>query len=218
MFLGHYAVAMAAKRLAPGTSLGTLFAAGVLLDLIWPVLVIAGIERLAIQPGITRFTPLDFQHYPYSHSLLMSGLWALLFAAGYWFYKRSTAAAMVIAALVISHWLLDAAMHRPDLPLGLSETVRVGLGLWNSVSATLLLELALFATGIVLYVRTTVARDRFGAIGLMVLITFLLLIYAGAAFGPPPPSTDAVAWSGMAQWLMVGFGAWLDRHRTQRSA
>lgn len=216
MFLGHYAVAMAAKRLAPNTSLGTLFAAGLFLDLLWPVLVIAGIERVTVQPGITRFTPLDFQHYPYSHSLLMSVLWALLFAGGYWLYKRSTSAALVVGALVISHWLLDAVMHRPDLPLDFSAEIRIGLGLWNSVAITLILELALFAIGIALYVHATAARDRSGTVGLMMFIIFLLLIYAGAAFGPPPPGAQAVAFSGMAQWLMVALGAWLDRHRAVR--
>lgn len=218
MFLGHYAVAFAAKRLAPGTSLGTLFAAGVLLDLIWPVLVIAGTERVLIEPGITTFTPLNFEHYPYSHSLLMSTVWALLFAGGYYLYKRSTPAALVVGALVISHWLLDAVVHRPDLPLIVNGTTLVGFGLWNSVLATLIVELVLFAICIALYIQVTIARNRIGSAGLAAFILFLLIIYAAAAFGPPPPNADTVAWSGMAQWLIVALAAWIDRHRATATA
>ncbi len=213
MFLGHYAVALAAKRLTPATSLGTLFAAGACLDLIWPVLVIMNVERVVIEPGITAFTPLNFEHYPYSHSLLMSALWGLLFAAGYYLYKRSTKAAMVVGALVISHWLLDAVVHRPDLPITLQETTLVGLGLWNSVTATLVVELVLFAICIALYMQVTRADDRIGGMGLVAFIIFLLMIYAGAAFGPPPPGARAVAWSGLGQWLIVALAAWIDRHR-----
>ncbi len=213
MFLGHYAVALAAKPLAPTTSLGTLFAAGACLDLIWPVLVILGIERVVIEPGITAFTPLDFQHYPYSHSLLMSAVWALLFAGAYYLYKRSTTAAMVVGVLVISHWLLDAATHRPDLPLTFNEDTLIGFGLWNSVSATLIVELALFAICTAIYIHATITSDRIGSIGLAAFILFLLIIYAGAAFGPPPPNAAAVAWSDMGQWLVIALAAWIDRHR-----
>src|SRR4029077_9784008 len=88
MVIGHYAVAMAAKRVAPRTSLGTLVAAAILLDLIWPLLVLLGIEIVTITPGVTAVTPLTFVSYPYSHSLLMSIVWGLLFAGGYFVARR----------------------------------------------------------------------------------------------------------------------------------
>lgn len=213
MFLGHYAAAMAAKRLAPSTSLGTLFAAAACLDLIWPMLVIAGLERVAIEPGITAFTPLNFEHYPYSHSLLMSVVWALLFAGDYYLNKRTSKAAIVVGMLVISHWGLDAVVHRPDLPLAFNEGRLIGFGLWNSVTATLIVELALFVICVAIYVRATSAGDRIGSVGLLAFIVFLLVVYAGAAFGPLPPSAQAVAWSGLSQWLIVALAAWIDRHR-----
>jgi len=214
MFLGHYAVAFGAKRVIPMTSLGTLFAAAAMLDLIWPVLVIAGIERVAIAPGDTAFTPLHFEHYPYSHSLIMSLLWALLFGGGYFLYKRSLRGALTIGALVLSHWILDAVSHRPDMPVTVSDNMLVGLGLWNSVTATLILELAMFTVGLLIYLRTTRGQDYSGKLGLLGFVLFLLAIYAGAIFGPPPPSANAVAWSGMGQWLVILFAAWVDRHRT----
>lgn len=213
MFLGHYAVAFGAKRAAPTTSLGTLFAAAAFLDLIWPVLVIAGIERVSIAPGNTAFTPLNFEHYPYSHSLLMALLWSVLFGSGYFTFKHSPRGALVAGVLVLSHWILDAVSHRPDLPLTLNEHTLIGLGLWNSVVATLVVELSMFAIGSGVYLRATRAQDRIGSIGLVGFVLFLLVIYAGAVFGPPPPSVNAVAWSDMGQWLVILFAAWVDRHR-----
>lgn len=213
MFLGHYAVAIGAKRAAPRTSLGTLLAAAAFLDLVWPVLVLLGLERVAVAPGATAFTPLDFEHYPISHSLLMSVVWGAAFGGAYFLLRRERVGAAVLAALVISHWLLDAVVHRPDLPLTLGGDARIGLGLWNSISATLAVELAMFATGLWLYLGTTRARDRIGGLGFAAFVLFVLAIYAGAAFGPPPPSAAVVAWSDMGQWLVVLLAAWIDRHR-----
>ena len=213
MFLGHYAVALGAKRAAPATSLGTLFAAAAFLDLVWPVLVIVGVERVVIAPSSTAFTPLDFVRYPISHSLLMSIVWALVFGGAYFLLTRTMRSAVVLGALVISHWLLDAIVHRPDLPLLPGGGARVGFGLWNSIPGTLAVELTLFAAGLAFYVRATRPLDRIGIWGLFVFAAFLLAIYAEAAFGPPPPSANAVAWSDMGQWLVILWAAWVDRHR-----
>ena len=218
MFLGHYAVAIGAKKVAPRTSLGTLIAAAAFLDLVWPVLVLIGVERVAVAPGATAFTPLDFEHYPISHSLLMSVVWGAAFGAAYYLVRRDRRGAAVLAALVVSHWLLDAVVHRPDLPLTLGGDARIGLGLWNSIPGTLAVELAMFAAAVWLYVGATRARDRIGSIGLTAFLLFVLAIYAGAAFGPPPPSATAIAWSDMGQWLVVLFAAWIDRHRSMRGA
>src|SRR5215831_1946431 len=136
MILGHYAVGMMAKRWAPRTSLGTLFAAAALLDLIWPVLVLAGIEVVAITPGATEINPLTFIYYPWSHSLVMSIAWGILFGTGYFLIRRYLAGAIVIALLVVSHWLLDLIVHVPDLPLIPGSSPRFGLGLWNSLPAS----------------------------------------------------------------------------------
>ena len=212
MFLGHYAVAIGAKRAAPRTSLGTLIAAAAFLDLVWPVLVLAGVERVVVAPGATAFTPLDFEYYPVSHSLVMSVVWGAAFGVAYFLVRRDLRAAAVLGLLVVSHWFLDAVVHRPDLPLTLGGDARVGLGLWNSIPGTLAVELAMFAAGVWLYLRATPARDRIGSLGFAAFVVFLLAIYAGAAFGPPPPSASAIAWSDMGQWLVVALAAWIDAH------
>ena len=216
MFLGHYAVAIGAKRIAPRASLGTLIAAAAFLDLVWPVLVLAGVERVAVAPGATAFTPLDFQHYPISHSLVMSAVWGAAFGGVYFLARRDQRAAAVLGLLVVSHWFLDAVVHRPDLPLTIGGDARVGLGLWNSISGTLAVELAMFAVGVWLYIGATRARDRVGGIGFAAFAVFVLAIYAGAAFGRPPPSASAIAWSDMGQWLVVALAAWIDAHRSAR--
>ena len=214
MFLGHYAVALGAKRAAPSVSLGTLFAAAAFLDLVWPVLVLAGVERVAVVPGTTAFTPLDFQHYPISHSLLMAVVWGVAFGAVYLVRQRTPLAAIVLALLVVSHWPLDAVVHRPDLPLAPGESALIGLGLWNSIPATLAVELVMYATGLAVYVRMTRARDRIGRWGFVAFALFLPAIYASVAFGPPPPSASAIAWSDMGQWLVILWAAWADKHRS----
>ena len=171
MFLGHFAVALAAKGAAPTVSLGTLFLAAQLADLAWPVLVLAGIEIVVVQPGITAVTPLDFIHYPWSHSAVALLAWGIGLAAVHHLARRGRVAdALVLALLVLSHWVLDFASHRPDMPLTLHGTERVGLGLWNSLPATILVEGALLAAGTLIYVRATRAANRTGTLAFWVLV------------------------------------------------
>jgi len=215
VFVGHFAVAFGAKRAVPAVSLGTLFIAGQLADLVWPVLVIAGVERVAVQPGLTVVTPLDFVYYPFSHSLVAAAAWALVFGAAYMGLRNAAARSGAVLALVVaSHWVLDALTHRPDMPLTVSaESARVGLGLWNSLPGTIAVEVLLFGAGLWLYTRATNAVDRIGRLALWGLVAFLLLVYAANLFGPPPPSGMAAAWSALAMWLLVAWGYWVDRHR-----
>ena len=217
MFIGHFALGMGAKKIVPAVSLGTLFLACQLADLLWPTLLLAGVEVVRIQPGVTAVTPLDFVRYPYSHSLLALLGWAVLFSLGYLALRRSrVAAAVTLGALVLSHWLLDFIVHRPDLPLTPGGSERFGLGLWDSLPATLAVELPLFIAGVALYVRSTEALDRQGRWGFWSLIAFLLVVYLANLFGPPPPSTNLVAWGTQAMWLFVLWGWWVDRHRRPR--
>lgn len=213
MFIGHFGVALAAKRLAPRTSLGALVLAAQFVDLLWPILLLAGLETVSIRPGITRLTPLDFERYPLSHSLVMALAWGALLAFLYWIVSKNARGAAVIGALVPSHWLLDSLVHRPDLPLAPGDSPKVGLGLWNSPAATLLVEGAIFLAGVALYVRATRARDRIGRVGLWALIFFLLAIYAANLLGPPPDTPRQIAIVGNAQWLLVAWAWWADRHR-----
>lgn len=212
MFVGHFGVGLAAKAVAPRVSLGSLFLAAQLIDLLWPTLLLLGVERVRIAPGITAVTPLDFEHYPFTHSLAAVLLWGFLFGLAYLGLKRYPRGAIVLGALVVSHWLLDLVVHRPDLPL-YPGSAKVGLGLWDSVAGTLVVELAVFGLGAALYLRATRSRDRTGAWALWSFLGFLLLIHLGNLLGPPPPSVAAIAWVGQAQWLLVLWGYWIDRHR-----
>ncbi len=212
MFLGHFGVGLGAKAAAPRPSLGTLFLSAQWLDLVWPTLVLLGIEVVDVQPGITAVTPLDFEHYPYTHSLAAVIGWAGLFALVYGRVRRNRRGAAVVGLLVVSHWVLDAVVHTADLPLWPGGP-QVGLGLWNSLPATLAVELPLFAAGAWIYLRTTRPADAVGRWAAWGLIGFLAVLYAANLFGPPPPSEAAVAWAGQAQWLLVAWAYWVDRHR-----
>ncbi|HVP69273.1 MAG TPA: hypothetical protein VMT17_18635 [Anaeromyxobacteraceae bacterium] len=213
MFIGHFGLALAAKRAAPRTSLGTLAAAAQWVDLVWPVLLLLGVERARVAPGATAFTPIDFEHYPFTHSLAASIAWAVLFAAAYAARTGYARGAVTAGALVASHWLLDFVTHRPDLTLLPGADARFGLGLWNSVPGTLAAELGIFFFGVFSYATSTRPRNRTGGVAFWSLIAFLAVIYAGNVLGGPPPSTTAIGVAGLALWLLVPWFAWADRNR-----
>ena len=215
MFIGHFAVAFAGKRAAPRASLGVLIAAAQLVDLLWPLFLLLGWERVVIDPGNTAYTPLDFTHYPITHSLLAVVGWGVLFGGSYYAVRRQARGAVVVGLLVVSHWMLDAVTHRPDLPL-YPGGPEVGLGLWNSVVGTVLVETALFAAGLWLYLRVTRARDRVGRWALWALVGFLLLIHVANIGAPPPPGVTALALVALTLWLLPPWAWWADRHRAPR--
>jgi hypothetical protein len=216
MFIGHFGVGFGAKAAAPKVSLGTLFLAAQFIDLLWPTFLLLGVERVAIEPGATVVTPLDFVSYPFSHSLLAVFGWALFVAVVYQVVRRDPRGAVVLGLAVVSHWLLDAIVHRPDLPLVPGGTYLIGLGLWSSLSATLLVEVPIFAVGVWLYLRTTKPVDALGTWALWGLVAFLIVMYGANLFGAPPPNVAALAWVAQAQWLLVAWGYWVDRHRVSR--
>jgi hypothetical protein len=213
MFLGHYGLAFAARRAAPRTSLGTTILAAQFLDELWPVLLLLGLERVRIVPGLMAASALDFVSYPISHSLVTALGWALLLGLSYFAVRRYARGAWIVGAAVASHWLLDAPMHRPDLPLWPGSATLVGGGLWNSVPATLAIEFTLFAAGITVYVRGTRARDGAGRWGLWAMVALLTVFFVGALRGAPPPSERVLALSTLGLWLFVPWGYWVDRHR-----
>ena len=211
MFLGHYGLALAAKRIAPRTSLGSLILAAQFLDLLWPVLLLLGLEKVRIVPGLMAMSDLDFVSIPISHSFVTTLGWATLIGGATWVLRGDRRAALVLGALVASHWLLDAPMHRPDLPLWPGSSRLVGGGLWDSVGATWALEAGLLAAGVALYLRATRARDRTGRWALWAMLALLVSSFAGAS--EPPPSERILALMTLTLWLFVPWGAWIDRHR-----
>ena len=213
MFIGHFGVGLGAKTIAPKISLGTLFLAAQFLDLLWPTLLLLGVERVRIAPGATVVTPLLFEHYPISHSLLAVAGWSMIVAIAYWILRKDRLDAAILGLLVLSHWMLDAIVHQPDLPLYPGNSPLVGFNLWSSLPATLAVEVSIFLLGVWLYTRATKPLDGYGKWGLRALVVFLLAIYAGNISGAPPPDAKAIAWVSELQWLFVVCGYWLDKHR-----
>ncbi len=213
MFIGHYALGLAAKRIASRTSLGTLFLAPSLADLLWPVFLLLGWERVRVTGGANPFLTLTFDAYPLSHSLLTLIGWGVVLAVLYRWRSGDARAATVVALLVVSHWVLDFVTHVPDMPLYPGGPT-VGLGLWNSVAGTVIIEGSMFVAGAWIYVTTTRARDAVGRYALWALLAFLLVSYVASLFTGPPPTLQAIEFGGIVfGWLFVGWAAWADRHR-----
>ena len=214
MYIGHFGLGLAAKKADSRPSLGTLFLASQFIDLLWPFLVLFGIEWLAIEPGNTAVVPLNFEHYPVSYSLFWVLIWSVLFSAVYFFIRKEWKTSLIMGGLVLSHWVLDFFTHRPDLQLAPWSEFRVGLGLWNSLPGTLILEGMIFAGGAWLYLSVTKAQNKKGSVGLWALLIFLVITYLMNVFGPPPPSLEAIPYVGFSQWLLIIWAYWIDRNRT----
>lgn len=212
MFLGHFGVGFGAKKLQPQVSLGTLFLAAQLADLVWPTLLL-GVERVKIVPRFTATNAFDFVYYPFTHSLVGELVAGLLLGLIYWVVKRNAKGALLVGLLVPSHWLLDVVVHTPDLPLYPGTSPLFGFGLWNQVTLTQVIEFALLGAGLWFYVRQTTARNGVGRYGLLGLVAFLVLIHVGGLFSPPPASVEALGWSGQLFWVTVLLAYWVDRNR-----
>jgi membrane-bound metal-dependent hydrolase YbcI (DUF457 family) len=213
VFLGHYAVALAAKRAAPRTSLGTLFLSVQLADMLWPVFLLTGWERVRIVPNPDPFLNFVFDTYPISHSLLTLVAWGVVFALLYRMRTGYARGAIVVALGVVSHWVLDVVVHRPDMPL-YPGGPKLGLGLWNSVTGTVVIEGLMLLASLRIYLGTTRARDGVGRYGFFALLVVVTLSYVASIFSPPPPSTLALSIGGIVfGWLFVGWAAWADKHR-----
>jgi hypothetical protein len=216
MFIGHFALGFSAKKVAPQVKLGTLFFAAQFLDLLWPIFLILGIEHARIDPGNTAFTPFDFYDYPISHSLIASIGWSIIIGGIHFYWRKNLRNSIVVGCAVMSHWLLDFFSHKPDLPLVPGSPIVLGLGLWNSIIGTIVVEGCLFIGAIYIYTRTTKSIDRIGNNALWGLIAVLLISYIANIASPPPPTMRAVAYAGSAQWLFIAWAYWIDRHRANR--
>lgn len=214
MFLGHFAVGFAGKKINAKPSLGTYFLAAQLLDLLWPSFLLLGIENVKITNDPANPIPLSFTDYPVSHSLLTVLGWSLLFGVVYYLLKKNGKAALVLGFFVLSHWLLDLLVHIPDLPLYPGDSPHVGLGLWKWKYVELIIEVLMYVIGVALYLKATKAKSKAGTIITWSLIVFMFLIHLANIFGPPPPDVKTIAWAGQLQWLFVLWAYWADSRRT----
>lgn len=212
MFIGHFAVGYATKRLAPRANLAWHFIACQLLDLLWPMFVIAGMEWAKIDPEATKLTPMDLAHYPYSHSLIMSLFWSALLGIIMYSIYRDRRTALILGCGVFSHWLLDFISHRPDLPI-FFDGPKFGLGLWNYPLASVLIECSLFALA-VFYCPKTRPKVFWSLVG------FIFVSFFAFTFGPQPPidsSPVEIAAPCLALWLLVIWAYFVDRPMRQNS-
>ena len=202
MFVGHYGVSFAAKKLEPELPLWLLFIAVQLLDVLWAPFVLLGIEKVRIVPGFTATNPLDLYYMPYTHGLVAALAWSVVAALAYRFLARgaSRQAATIVGIAVFSHWVLDFLVHGPDLPL-YDNTAKVGLGLWNLPALALGLEAASLFGGMLLYFRLGPARRT----AFLVFGVIMLAIQVYVFFGPPPPSANAAAATALVGYALFAF-------------
>jgi hypothetical protein len=215
MFVGHMAVALGAKAIEPRLPLGAAVASAFGLDLLWPVLLLLGAEVVQVRVGDTAFTNLSFVSYPWSHSLLVVTGWSILTAVGSRGLCGSWRVGSMLGGLVLSHWFLDVVTHRPDMPLWPFGPV-IGLGLWDSIAGTILLEGSLLVAGLWMYLASSGSRDRTGSWGLVGLVALTSIVWVTQPWSPPPPNATAVAWGALVLWLLPPWARWIDAHREPR--
>jgi membrane-bound metal-dependent hydrolase YbcI (DUF457 family) len=224
MFVGHYGVSFAGKMPAPRVSLAVLFLAVQLLDILFALFVLLGIEKLRIVHGYTAYNPYDLYWMPYTHSLLGALLWSALtalvaLAAARRLRSRDRRiAAAVLGGAVFSHYLLDVPMHTRDLPLGLDPaSPKIGLGLWNHPVAAVAAELLVLAAGVAIYRKTTRPKSRGYGIATALFAAVLALIAVTTPLMPDPPSDRGFAVQALAAYGVLALVAGvIDRGRLPR--
>ena len=216
MFIGHFGAGLAGKKPCKELSLGTLFMAAQWLDLVWPIFLILNIEVVKLNPGDTKLTPLNFEFYPFSHSLLYAFIWSVIFGSIYFLIKGKVKNSIILGALVMSHWVLDLFVHRPDLPLYPNGPME-GFGLWNVPIVAIPLEIIIFGIGVYLYVSATKPKNKIGIFAFWSLIIFLVVIYLLNLFGPPPTDVKAIGYVGLAQWLIIFWAFWASKYRETKN-
>lgn len=215
MFIGHFGISLAAKKAAPKVSLATLFLATQFVDILWPFFLVFHIETVAITPGYTKMNAFEFLHYPYTHSLFMGLVWGIITALIYFLLKKDVRGAIVIGLCVLSHWFLDLVVHTADLPITPFGDSKVGLGLWNHVAATLIVESIIFFGGLFIYMSITRAKNKKGSWGLWSLVILLVLITISNTFGPTPPDSIMTLFISfiILMTLIITLAGWVDKNR-----
>ncbi|MCZ7385497.1 MAG: hypothetical protein O8C63_12235 [Candidatus Methanoperedens sp.] len=219
MFIGHYGIGFALKKVEPGLSLGLLIFGAVMLDILFGVFLLAGFEHAKIAPGATVVSPFEFYDYPISHSAVGAVVWAAVGFLAYWLWPKGDRAsrkipAFVLAAAIFSHFILDVISHTPDLTIFGNNSPKLGLSLWNSLGGTIIVEMGIFFVGVILYRRATKSVSSSGKYGLVLMVLILMVFYIGNTFGPPPPDMISVGVISTAgQLALVALAFWVDRNR-----
>lgn len=219
MFIGHYGIGFALKKVEPRLSLGILIFGATMLDILFGLFLLAGVEHAKIVPGATVVSPFEFYDYPISHSALGAVVWTTAGFLAYWLWPKGDRTsrkwlAFVLASAIFSHFILDVISHTPDMTIFGNNSPKLGLSLWNSLAGTMIVELGLLFSGIALYRSATYSTSSAGKYGLAFMVLILVVLYIGNIFGPPPPdiiSVGVVTTAG--QLVLVALAFWVDRYR-----
>lgn len=201
MFVGHYGPSFGLRRASGGVPLWVLFIAVQFVDVLWSILVMAGVEKVRITPGFTAASPLDLYYMPYTHSLAASVAWSLLLgglAALVWGRRGGLA----VGACVLSHWILDLPVHVADLPLW-GDLHKVGFGLWDRPVIATLLEAGVLFVGVAIYAKA--ARNKAAIWGFALL---MLAIQMTNFVMPPPAASSGFAMMALSSYLLFALAAW----------
>lgn len=211
MFIGHYSASFIAKAIAPAVPLWLLLVAAQLVDIVWGLLVLAGVEHATLDAALPS-NPLVLQYMPYSHSLVAAIVWSLIaFVIANKAFRFASRESMAVTLVVASHWFFDLLVHRPDLPL-LANAPKLGLGLWNYPLIAfgleiLLLLLAVWFCARAMPVRADRRRFWYG------LALVLVVIQTMTTFGPIPSTLTAMVASALLLYLIIPYaGRWVERH------
>lgn len=210
MFIGHFGAGLAAKSFDKKILLGVLILASQFADLIWPVLVLLKLEKVAIETGFTSTAQLNLAGYPWSHSLPAVIMWAFLLGIIYYLVKKDFFSSLIVGTLVVSHWVLDLFTQSFDLKIFPWLGYKAGFGLWNSILLTILVEAALFIVGVYLFWRVTKTKDAKYNVRFWSFVIFLIIVYVMTVFGPPPPSEMELVYTSLSLWIFVLWGFWID--------
>lgn len=223
MFAGHLGAALVASRIEPRVNVGVFATASLLLDILLWLFVLLGWESVEIAADFARTHQPRFT-FAYSHGLVASLVWSTLAGALVLLWARQRKeirwrASLLVAAVVFSHWLLDALVHRAEMPLAGPGSTSVGAGLWDHMAVALVVEAALVAAGVFMLLSERAAsRRRQLALGALCLLVLAFTV-AGMTVAPPPPSAAAMAATSLATIALVcALAGWLGRRPCQRPA
>lgn len=220
MFIGHLGVALALKRAEKRVSLGLLFIAVQFVDIILGFNILLGVEKVNVASGSTYHAGIEFAYFPFTHSLVASLVWAgvvyaLFKLVSTGLSSQRSRVALVMGSGVLSHFFLDAIVHRPDLPLFGNGSYKIGLGLWNYQIAYCIVEGLILFGGLWIYIKSTAGiTTPSRRYGMVIFAAILLIINTGSTFGPPPQSAELMAAQMIVLCpLLAGIAFWLDLKR-----
>lgn len=211
MFIGHFAPAfVAAAMYSRGPKLGTYFVAAQLIDWAFFTLAIIGIEKMRIDPGATVMVPYDLYFLPYTHSLVGTAVWAAAFGLIVLVWQKDALAGFLSALVVITHWVLDWVVHRPDLTIAGGEEA-YGLGLWNHPEIAMPLEIGITLAAFIFYIK----KSRGPVAQPLILISVMMAFQAINWFAPHPSEAGLFVYlqALLAFAVLTGFAVWVGNNR-----